>query len=62
MFISRHIMINYKVNFGSPAEPQPEDGDNLQAIKNSVPDYEKIRTMKMELCLDKFYSSLSSNN
>ena len=64
MFISRPI--NYKVYFGSPAEPQHRTGGwgqfNLQAIKNSVSDYEKIRTMKTEICLDKFYSSSSSNN
>ena len=37
-------------------------GVNLQAIKNSVSDYEKMRTTKTEICLDKIYSSSSSNN
>ena len=65
MFISRPI--NYKVNFGSLANTKEGDGGgggtfNLQAIKNSIPDYEKIRTTKTEICLDKIYSSSSSNN
>ena len=63
MFISRPI--NYKVNSDYPANMEEEDGGrefNLQAIKNSVPDYEKIRTTKTEICLDQIYSSSSSNN
>ena len=64
MFISRPI--NYKVNFAPPANAEEGDGGggefNPQAIKNSVPDYEKITTRKMEICLDKFYSSSSSDN
>ena len=61
MFISRPI--NYEANFGSPANTEEGDGGRefgLQAIKNLVP--EKIRTTKKEICLDKIYSSSSSNN
>ena len=66
MLISRPI--NYKVNFSSPANTEEGDGGrgggefDLRAIKNSVPDYEKVRTTKTEICLDKIYSSSSSNN
>ena len=47
--------MNYKVNFGSPSNRKEGDSGegeefNLQAMKNLVPDHEKIRTMKMEIC------------
>ena len=62
MFIFRPI--NYKVNFGSPANMEEGDGGNfiLQAIKYLAPEYEKIRTTKTEICLDKIYSFSSSNS
>ena len=53
MFISRPI--NFKVNFGSPANTEEGGGGfNLQAIKNSVPHYEKSEPRKLKFVWTKF--------
>ena len=59
-------LINYKVNFGSPANTEKGMGEgggqfNLQAIKNSVL-IMKNQNHENGYLLDKIYSFSSSNN